>query len=112
MVRVKVTIESGGKPEPSENEKGVLFAPPPLDARLGYAELPFTIVTPVAEVVSVAVAEVASSRPVLFKLTVSAPLSPGSMNPSPLQHVSVLEIVDNSRNAFPTIGGPSDCKAA
>src|ERR1700730_4929456 len=112
MVRVKVAIESGGRLELSEKEKGVVFALPPLDTRLGYAELPFTIVTPVVEVVSVAVAEVASSNPVLFKLTVSAPLSPGSMNPSPLQHVSVFEIVDNSRNAFPTTGGPSDCKAA
>lgn len=112
MVRVKVPLVSSGKLELSEKEKGVWFAPPPLEARLGYAEVPFSIEIPVVEVVSVAVAEVASSNPVLFKLTVRAPLSPGSMNPSPLQHVSVFEIVDNSRNAFPTTGGPSDCKAA
>ena len=57
-------LVSDGKLELSEKEKGVVFAPPPLEARLGYAEVPFTIEIPVVEVVSVAVAEVASSNPV------------------------------------------------
>ena len=104
---------SCGKLELKEKESGVVFEPLPFDAAMfGYAELPFTIATPVVEVVSVAVAPVAFSRPVLFKVTLSAPDSPGSMKPSPLQHVSVFETVDNSRNALPTTGGPSDCKAA
>src|SRR6476660_9260515 len=112
MVNVKLTSGSCDIPAPREKAKGVALAALPLSAtRFGYAEVPFTIVTPAVEVVRVAVAEVASCNPRLFKLTVRLPLSPGSMKLSPLQQVSLFATVDRSRNALPTTGAPSDCSA-
>ena len=64
---------------------GVLFAartPKPL--RSGYEEDPFMIETPDVEVFSVAVIPLAADIPVLTKVIVRLPPSPGSITPFPL----------------------------
>ena len=113
IVRVKFTFGSISILELKENKNGVVLLPVPImAARSGYAELPFVIVTPDVELVSVVVTPVAANNPVLFKLMLSVPLSPGSIMPLLLPPVSVWVIVESSRNALPTTGAPIDCKAA
>ncbi len=74
--------------------------------------MPLVIVTPEVELVDVALMPLAVNRPVLFKVILRLPLSPGSITPLPLPLFSVFEIDEISRNAFPTTGTPNDCKAA
>src|SRR3990172_8230042 len=98
----KLIFMSGGRTESKDTRNGARLTPVPVDAgRSGYVELAAVIVTPVVELVSEALIPVAASNPVLFKTTARLPLSPGSISPSPSQHISVGVKETISRKALP-----------